>query len=116
MDAYNLIISVLTFDKSYSRQIKNGVDNVDLYNRITSLPKEFLNKNGVRLNKIHRDSPQLNEAFHFLASGGVLDQMVHSKKYIWIFPLTPAEYFEKNIKPNLNEDQIKELEEVINSP
>lgn len=113
MDAYDFVITVLALNKRYSILIENKgiINHKDLYECIIKCPPEFLKKVGIRLHPIHGDSPALDEALYFL-NNNTLTQWVPGRDYSWNFVLTPKEYFEKYIKPDLKEDEISEIEKI----
>lgn len=116
MDAYDFVITLLALNKRYSRLIENnGINHTTLYEKIINCPPEFLEKIRIIPHPIHRDSETLNEALYHLLKNDVLRLLVPGRDYIWKFPLTPEEYFEQRIKPNLKEDEISEIEKIVTS-
>ncbi len=116
MEAYDFVITVLARNRRYSRLIENNgtINHECLYEDIIKCPPEFLKKVGIRIHHMHRYSPALDEAFYNL-SKNVLRRWDPGAYYTWVFSDTPEKYFEEKIKPDLSEEEISEIEDIVNS-
>ena len=113
MDAYDFVITVLAFSPKYAEiaRDRGRFGSKEFYKTIMECPEEFLKKIGIRPHPVHGDSHVLDEALYNLTKT-ILNQFIRGGDYVWDFPLTPKEYFEQRIKPNLKEGEFSEIEKI----
>ena len=112
MDADDLIISVSAFNKKY----EDNFNPLDLSTAICSkYPHPTLSLARIKPHHLHGDSQIIDEALANLLMSRVYILELPKSWFRWNFPDSPAEYFNKNIKPALSEVELTDLEELAKS-
>lgn len=117
MKADDLVIAVLALNKRYEDAITGGGISDSELTRIIleKYPHQVLEEARIRPHHMHGDSEALDRGIYSLRMRRIIKHWVPENYYTWDFPLTPAEYFEKNIKPELTEEKVRQLEEFASS-